>query len=322
MRRPGSTLIQTKLIHDIEDVRQPVKGAELTVSQIQGGRLTGSVTHGILDGISVTVGRFSKAVRSQGIMSRDRHVIGMLLGRDDAVSYWSFDMRPGDVVFDGVGTAHDAIYKGGARFAGIALSSAELTGLMAGEAAMADLDFWQRRTQIRPEAALGAAVSSRFSAVVRRLDEHAAGLSPAGSAFWMRALVEAFVSSASGGVPWDGNSSPVRSALIVRKVDDFLWEHGNAPVHISELCQALDVSRRTLHRAFDETLGIGPVTYLRRQRLNQVRRALLDGGSATRSVTELALNFGFDDVGRFAGYYRQLFGELPSATMRRRKASR
>ncbi len=307
-------LIQTKQIHDIEDLRQPVKGAETAVSQLQGGRLTGSVTHGVLGTISVTVGHFSKAVRSQGIMSRDRHVIGMLLGRDDAVSYWSFDMRPGDVVFDGLGTAHDAIYKGGARFAGIALSSAELTGLMVGEAAMADLDFWQRRTQIRPEAALGAAVSGRFSAVIQKLDEHAAGLSPAGSEFWMRALVEAFVSSASGGIPWDGNRGPVKSALVVRKVDDFLEQNGNAPVHISQLCQALTVSRRTLHRAFDEALGIGPVTYLRRQRLNHIRRALIDSGAGTRSITELALNFGFDDVGRFAGYYRQLFAELPSQT--------
>lgn len=250
-------------------------------------------------------------------MSPDRHVIGMLLGRDDTVTHWSFDMRPGDVIFDHAGASTDGYYRGGAKFSMISLTPDDLSEFLIGEPVMADLAFWQRRTHVRPNAALGPAIADRFTTMVGELDQHAAALSPAGSEFWMRALVETFVGAIAGGIPTDGNHGPVTSALIVRKVDEFLREHRSGPVHISELCQEFQISRRTLHRAFDETLGIGPITYLRRRRLNDVRRALVRGDAGSRSIAEIAINFGFDEVGRFAGYYRQLFGELPSQTVRR-----
>ncbi|WP_425359542.1 helix-turn-helix transcriptional regulator [Borborobacter arsenicus] len=93
------------------------------------------------------------------------------------------------------------------------------------------------------------------------------------------------------------------------------------PVHISELCSALMVSRRTLHRAFFETLGTGPMTYLRLRRLSAVHRALRMPGSSQASVTHTALDHGFSDLGRFAVYYRSIFGESPSQTRRRAVAS-
>lgn len=309
--------VQTRLIHGIEDLQQPVKGADVAINQVEAGQLTGSVTYGMLGTFSVSLGHFSKAVRSKGVLSRERQVIGMLLDRDDAVTHYSLDMQPGDIIFDHLGASHDGIYKGGAKFATIALNPAELAELMAGEAAMADLAFWQRRTHVRPDPVLGTEIPKRFSAIIRGLDEHAGRLSPAGSQFWMRALVETFAGALTGGFPRDGNRDPVKSALIIRKVDDFLEERGAVPVHVSELCRALQVSRRTLHRAFDETLGIGPITYLRRQRLNAVRNAFIRGEGQHYSIAEIAMNHGFDEIGRFAGYYRRFFGELPSHTARR-----
>ena len=37
--------------------------------------------------------------------------------------------------------------------------------------------------------------------------------------------------------------------------------------------------------------------------------------------TEVAAQWGFTELGRFAGYYKHLFGESPSMTLKRRKAS-
>ncbi|RUU28329.1 helix-turn-helix domain-containing protein [Mesorhizobium sp. M6A.T.Ce.TU.016.01.1.1] len=76
------------------------------------------------------------------------------------------------------------------------------------------------------------------------------------------------------------------------------------------------VSRRTLHRAFQHTLGIGPLAYLRLRRLSAVHRALTMAEPAYAGVTRAALDFGFTDLGRFAAFYKRLFGEFPSQTLR------
>ncbi|MBE1043174.1 helix-turn-helix domain-containing protein, partial [Escherichia coli] len=49
-----------------------------------------------------------------------------------------------------------------------------------------------------------------------------------------------------------------------------------------------------------------------------IRACLEDPGCRVRNLTELALDFGFAHLGRFAEQYRRQFGELPSETLRRR----
>lgn len=64
-------------------------------------------------------------------------------------------------------------------------------------------------------------------------------------------------------------------------------------------------------------LGMGPATYLRRVRLNGVRRALQQQNADSTTVTDVALKFGFWHLGRFAEQYYGLFGEAPHETLRR-----
>ncbi|WP_244455207.1 helix-turn-helix domain-containing protein [Roseibium hamelinense] len=81
------------------------------------------------------------------------------------------------------------------------------------------------------------------------------------------------------------------------------------------MCEHLQISRRTLHRAFIEVCGVTPSLYLRHWRLTRAREDLRDGRAG--SVTETALRWGYSDVGRFANYYRAMFSELPSETLAR-----
>jgi len=84
---------------------------------------------------------------------------------------------------------------------------------------------------------------------------------------------------------------------------------------VPELAAAVGISQRVLELAFHETLGITPLKYLHRQRLNLVRRELINTGPDTSTVTEVAGRWGYSELGRFAVEYKRLFCESPSTTL-------
>lgn len=101
----------------------------------------------------------------------------------------------------------------------------------------------------------------------------------------------------------------------VRQVIDYLHYYANQTPTIAELCKVAKLSERNLQYGFKEYLGITPVRYLRLVRLNGVKRDLLLAHPKENRIVDIALKWGFIELGRFAGEYRQLFKELPSATL-------
>jgi transcriptional regulator GlxA family with amidase domain len=62
---------------------------------------------------------------------------------------------------------------------------------------------------------------------------------------------------------------------------------------------------------------MGPIRFLTLRRMHLVRRALLLAGPSEKTVTRIATDQGFWELGRFSVAYRALFGEPPSETLRR-----
>jgi methylphosphotriester-DNA--protein-cysteine methyltransferase len=92
-------------------------------------------------------------------------------------------------------------------------------------------------------------------------------------------------------------------------------------VTMSDLCDAAGVSERRMRHAFYECYGAAPTAYLRATALREVRRVLLGAPAQRDAVTRAASDFGFQHLSRFAGQYRALFGEPPSATVVRARAT-
>lgn len=107
-----------------------------------------------------------------------------------------------------------------------------------------------------------------------------------------------------------------RPRQLIYKAEDLYGQHANQPLHIGQLCRELGVSERTLRNAFYKLTDSSPHAYLKTQRLNQVHRELRDSDPGEVQIKQLAYANGFYHLGHFSQDYKQLFGELPSETLR------
>ena len=121
-----------------------------------------------------------------------------------------------------------------------------------------------------------------------------------------------------------GESAPVQIGrgvvhhnMIIARFEEFLAANYDRPLHLTEICAAVGASERTLRASCIEHLGIGPVRYLWLRRMHLARRALSLTAPGAATVTKIATDVGFWELGRFAVEYRTLFGESPSESLRR-----
>jgi AraC-like DNA-binding protein len=118
------------------------------------------------------------------------------------------------------------------------------------------------------------------------------------------------------------NSETVNRKSELRIVRDSIREIREADcslLTIADLCHMAGVGKSRLHQAFSEIYGISPGTYLYQLRLTSIREKLLSEEAPPRSVKDVAIQHGFLSSGQFARAYRNMFGELPSQTLRARK---
>jgi len=113
-----------------------------------------------------------------------------------------------------------------------------------------------------------------------------------------------------------------RHDMIVAKFEEYLEAHPNTPLYLPEICAAIGAAERTLRAACEENLGMGPIRFLALRRMHLVRRALLQADDASSTVTRVATDHGFWELGRFSVAYRAFFGEMPSVTFHRRPDDR
>ncbi|NIZ13566.1 AraC family transcriptional regulator [Phaeobacter sp. HF9A] len=101
----------------------------------------------------------------------------------------------------------------------------------------------------------------------------------------------------------------------VRVAQRYMMAHLKDPLSTEAVAQAAGISQRTLRAHFAEACGVSPGRWLLQQRLTAARRDLTEGAT---SVTEVALQYAFGNVGRFSRAYRDAYGEYPSQTLTNR----
>lgn len=130
-------------------------------------------------------------------------------------------------------------------------------------------------------------------------------------------LVHAMVTCLGAHVPAEHRSQGLQHSKVIARFERFLEMKQYQPVYLVEICAAIGASERTLRTCCQEHYGLGPVRYLWLRRMHLIRRALQHASPGTTSVTNVATEYGFWELGRFAVEYRALFGESPRDTLRR-----
>ncbi|MBI5277710.1 MAG: AraC family transcriptional regulator [Burkholderiales bacterium] len=105
-------------------------------------------------------------------------------------------------------------------------------------------------------------------------------------------------------------------AARVRRAEAYMLERLGDTLTLTGIASAVGLPTRTLQWAFQSAHGMGPMQWLRRQRLLAVREAL-QVHPAPR-IADTALAYGFSHLGEFSRHYRQEFRETPSDTVRQR----
>ena len=118
------------------------------------------------------------------------------------------------------------------------------------------------------------------------------------------------------GRSWVMTTGGRRHDMIIARFEEFLDAHPGQPLYLTEICAAINVAERTLRVACEEHLGMGPIRFLSLRRMHLVHRALQQADPSKTTVTRLATDHGFWELGRFAVAYRALFGESPSESLR------
>lgn len=121
----------------------------------------------------------------------------------------------------------------------------------------------------------------------------------------------------STGIWSDCNRLRGAQPACVKRAEDYIRTCYTEALTLDIIAQAARVSPRSLLQNFRSFTGTSPLRLLRDVRLDAVREALVrrrDDPDAT--VLSIALDAGFNHLGRFSQAYAARFGEKPSETLR------
>ena len=104
----------------------------------------------------------------------------------------------------------------------------------------------------------------------------------------------------------------------VRRTEEYIEANWQDALTIESIAEAIGASARSIFLSFSKARGYSPMAFVKKTRLLHAQQKLQSAGPAT-TVTGVALECGFQNMGHFAMNYRREFGEAPSDTLSRAK---
>lgn len=94
----------------------------------------------------------------------------------------------------------------------------------------------------------------------------------------------------------------------ILQVQVWLQDQYSTPIQFSDVAKQFDMSVRSFNRRFKLATGTTPLKYLQDLRMSTARELLQ---TSNLSVSEIAYNVGYQDIGHFSGLFKKSFSATP-----------
>jgi AraC-like DNA-binding protein len=174
---------------------------------------------------------------------------------------------------------------------------------------------WGERTAGRPERTYPLLLSPAEAGEVARLTERLvqeARERATGYELMLRSLMVqllVFLGRVVAGAPSaEAVSEPVRGDEPLGGLLAFIEQHLDQDLRVEDMADRVSLSAGHFSRRFRTAVGVSPIMYLRRQRIERARRLLRE---TDLPVGAIALQVGFNDFSYFARTFREAVGATP-----------
>lgn len=101
---------------------------------------------------------------------------------------------------------------------------------------------------------------------------------------------------------------------MVLKAQEWIEQHESEPIDYERLAQELRMSRRSMERRFKQSVGVTPLGYLQKLRVERAKSLLEEG---TWTFSEITYQVGYEDIPFFRKLFVRLTGLRPQEYQRR-----
>lgn len=108
---------------------------------------------------------------------------------------------------------------------------------------------------------------------------------------------------------------PASFEALLHYIDNFLTQD----ISLEYMQNITCTSQRSLYTLFERYLQCSPKQYIKNRKLLKINEQIKNRSCNVQNISELAIEYGFYNLGRFARDYKDKFGELPSETLKKRK---
>jgi AraC-like DNA-binding protein len=178
------------------------------------------------------------------------------------------------------------------------------------------VDEWLRERSLTTPS--GAALRALCRWTARELDRPEAEIlnSDRAAASLERTLLMLFLDCVADHYPIDERRIEDLNEVRVRHIEEWVDANFAEPIGIEDLAHVAGMSVRSIQTSFRRSRGCTPMQMVVRRRLEAAHKTLTHAVPGTR-ITQVAVDCGFFNFGRFSRQYRELFGETPSQTLKR-----